>query len=84
MNNVYVKYRGHLASLTGTIEESFDAACVQDLLKLIRNQYSREAEKTARAMLITVNGESIHLLRRYKTVLAAGDIVSFFPVCDGG
>ena len=84
MNNVEVKYRGHLASLTGIVEESFDAVNVEDLLNSLKKRHSHEAEKTARAMLITVNGKSIHLLKHYKTALAPGDTVGFFPICAGG
>ena len=81
---VQVKYRGQLALLAGAATEDFDAVNIEKLLNSIRKRYSREAEKTARAMLITVNGVSINLLRQYKTVLSTGDTVSFFPICAGG
>jgi molybdopterin converting factor small subunit len=57
---------------------------VEGLLRLIRKQYGREAEKAARAMLIALNGESILLLKRYRTALKTGDKVCFFPLCAGG
>ena len=81
---VHVKYRGNLASLTGAAEEIFNARNVEDLLKSLGKRHSREAEKAARTMLITVNGENILLLRRYKTVLSEGDTISFYPICAGG
>jgi len=81
---VRVKYRGHLASLTGAAEETFDAKDVENLLKSLGKRYNWEVEKTARAMLITLNGENILLLRRYKTILAEGDTICFFPICAGG
>ena len=84
MSTVLVKYRGHLAALTGIAEENIDAEDVNGLLKSIRRQYSREAEKAARTMLITLNGKSILLLKQYKTILKSGDKVSFFPLCAGG
>ena len=84
MSRVVVKYRGHLVSLTGVKEESFDAADIKGLLNSLKSRYSREAEKAARSMLITVNGESIHLLRHYKTTLQGGDVIGFFPICAGG
>ena len=84
MSMVQVKYRGHLALLTGLKEENLNAANVGDLLKTIGKQFSPEAEKAARSMLITVNGESIHLLRLFKTSLLTGDIVGFYPICAGG
>ena len=84
MNSVRIKYRGSLAALTGTAEEILEAADVKDVLRFIRERHGREAEKSARTMLIAVNGESILLLRRYKTVLNEGDVLSFFPLCAGG
>ena len=84
MSKVTVKYRGRLASFTGLPEEAFDAADVEAVLKLLRELHGREAEKEGRTMLITINGESILLLKRYKTVLKDGDVVSFFPLCAGG
>jgi len=84
MNKVQVKYRGHLAALTGLSEETVEAGNVQDVLLSIRRRHGRDAEKSARAMLIALNGESILLLKRYKTVLKEGDVLSFFPLCAGG
>ena len=81
---VRVKYRGRLASATGAAEEIYDAKDVEGLLRSIRKRHGRETERAARAMLITLNGESILLLQRYKTALSAGDTVSFFPICAGG
>ena len=84
MKKVLVKYRGSLTFLTGTQEETLEASTVGELLKSIRKNYGREAEKTARAMLIAVNGKSILLLKRYKTALEDGDLVNFFPLSGGG
>ena len=84
MSKVLVKYRGHLAAITGTREESFDGENVGDLLRSLRERHNREAEKAARAMIIAINGESILLLKGYKTVLSEGDTISFFPLCAGG
>ena len=84
MNKILIKYRGQLTSLTGMQEESLEADNVKSVLKSIRQRHGREAEKTARAMLIALNGESILLLKHYKTVLKDGDIISFFPLCAGG
>jgi len=84
MNKVLVKYRGHLAALTGITEEFMEAVDVEGILRLVRERRGREAEKTARTMLIAVNDESILLLKRFKTVLKEGDTLSFFPICAGG
>ena len=84
MSGIRVKYRGHLATLTGVAEETLEVRDVGDALHYIRKRHGREAEKAARAMLIALNGESILLLRRYKTVLNEGDVLSFFPLCAGG
>jgi len=84
MSKVRVKYRGHLAVLTGVAEETLEAAHVEGVLRSIRERHGRGAEKAARTMLITLNGENILLLRLYKTALTEGDEVSFFPLCVGG
>ena len=84
MSKVQVKYRGQLAALTGVAEETLEAADVEGALRSIRALHGQKAEKAARTMLITLNGESILLLRRYKTALNDGDVVSFFPLCAGG
>jgi len=84
MSKVLVKYRSHLAALAGIAEEFMEAVDVEGILCLVRERHGREAEKTARTMLIAVNGESILLLKRYKTVLKDGDTLSFFPICAGG
>ena len=84
MNMVTVKYRGHLPALTGVTEETMEAHDVEGALRSIRKLHGREAEKAARAMLITVNGESILLLKSYKTALKEGDMLGFFPLCAGG
>jgi molybdopterin synthase sulfur carrier subunit len=84
MNTICVKYRGHLAALTGIAEETVEAQDVEGALRAVRKRHGRKAEKAARAMLIAVNGESIQLLQRYKTQVNEGDAVSFFPLCAGG
>ena len=84
MNKVQVKYRGHLEALIGIAGESMEAVNVEGILRSLRELHGREAEKTARSMLIALNGESILLLKRYKTTLKDGDTVSFFPICAGG
>ena len=84
MKKVTVRYRGRLASLAGTGEEIMEAADVEGLLKAISERHGREAEKTARTMIIALNGENILLLRHYKTPLKDGDVLSFFPLCAGG
>jgi molybdopterin converting factor small subunit len=84
MSMVKVKYRANLAALTGKAEETLDAVDVESLLKAIGKLHGRDAEKAARTMLIALNGESILLLKRYKTALNEGDVVNFFPLCAGG
>ena len=84
MNKILAKYRGHLTALTGIAEETMEVRDVEDVLRSLRRNHGQEAEKTARAMLIVLNGESISLLKSFKTVLKDGDVVSFFPVCAGG
>jgi len=84
MSKVRVKYRGHLAALTGIAEETIEAGDVEAVLRSIRERCGRDTEKAARTMLIAVNGESILLLKRYKTQLKEGDVLNFFPLCAGG
>jgi molybdopterin converting factor small subunit len=57
---------------------------VNDVLSFIKKQYGTEAFKLAKTMLIIVNGQSILLLKHYKTALKDGDEVGFLPICGGG
>jgi|GEM_PF-524835 len=84
MSKVCLKYRGHLAAVTGIAGETMEARDVEGALLGIRALHGRGAEKAARTMLITLNGESILLLKLYKTALKEGDVVSFFPLAAGG
>ena len=82
---VNVKYRSqHLAELAGAAREEMEAATVKDVLRNIKARCGAEAEKSAKSMLIAVNGESILHLRHYQTALREGDEVSFLPICGGG
>jgi len=81
---ITIRYRAHLAELTKTASESIDASNITDVLKHIKKQFGGEAEKTAKTMLIVVNGQSIQMLKAYKTVLKDGDEVGFLPICGGG
>jgi len=81
---VQVKYRGQLAAIAGTQIETYEAQNVEALLKSIGKRHGHKTEKAARSMLITLNGESILLLKLYKTILSEGDTISFFPICGGG
>ena len=82
--SVTVKYRSHLAELTKTAAESLEASTVKDVLRHIKAQFSAEAEKEAKTMLIAVNGQSVLHLGHFKTALKDGDEVSFLPICGGG
>ena len=84
MMSVTVKYRGELSELTGVSAESITAATVSDVLKYIKRSYGADAQKTAKRMVIAVNGKSILLLKNEKTALYDGDTVSFLPICGGG
>ena len=84
MMSITVKYRGELSELTGVSAESISAATVSDVLKHIKKGYGADACKSAKRMLIAVNGKSILLLKNEKTVLYDGDTVSFLPICGGG
>jgi len=81
---VSVKYRAHLATLTGIAGEQVEAATVKDVLRHVKLSFGAEAEKSAKTMLIVVNGESILQLSHFKTALQNGDEVSFLPICGGG
>jgi len=81
---VTVKYRAHLATLTGTAMEQIGAATVKDVLRHIKTRFGAEAEKQAKVMLVVVNGESVLQLSHFKTALKDGDEVSFLPICGGG
>jgi len=81
---VTVKYRAQLAALTKIESETIKAANIKDVLRHIRKQFGAAPEKLAKTMLIVVNGQSILLLKHFKTILKDGDEVSFLPICGGG
>ena len=81
---ITIKYRAHLAALTKKEGETTDALNVKEVLRHIRTHYGTEAEKLAKTMLIVINGQSILLLKHFKTILKDGDEVSFLPICGGG
>ena len=81
---ITVKYRAQLAAITKINSALIEAANIQDVFRHIKKQYGGEAEKLAKTMLIVVNGQSILLLKHYKTALKDGDEVSFLPICGGG
>ena len=82
--NITVKYRGELAALTKVSSENLDVSAVSDVLKHIKRTYGNDAFKTAKRMVIAVNGKSILLLKNERTALSNGDTVTFIPVCGGG
>jgi molybdopterin converting factor small subunit len=84
MSMVKVKYRGELQSVTGLKEETVEAPCVKDVLDCIKTRHGGAALKAAKSMLIVINGESILLRQRYRTLLKDGDELSFLPICGGG
>jgi len=81
---VLVKYRARLSALTGIDSEFITAANVKDVMRHIKKQFGTDAVKQAKVMLIVVNGQSILLLKHFKTALKDGDEVSFLPICGGG
>jgi len=81
---INVKYRAKLSAVINKDSESITALNIKDALKYIKKQYGAEAGKLAKTMLIAVNGQSIHLLRHFKTAFKDGDEIGFFPICGGG
>jgi molybdopterin converting factor small subunit len=81
---IRARYRAHLADITAIGEESLEASSVNEVLKHIKKSFGSMAEKTARAMIIAVNGQNILQLKVFKTPLQDGDEVSFVPICGGG
>jgi len=84
MAAVTVRCRGHLEELTHIREETISAKTVHDVIRHIKAAYGADAAKTAKIMLATINGDSIHLHSGWKSKLSDGDTVEFFPLCGGG
>jgi len=83
-SKVTIKYRADLLNAIKKENESIDAASIKDVLLYVKKQYGSDAQKLAKKMLIVVNGQSILMLKHYKTILKNGDEVSFLPICGGG
>jgi molybdopterin converting factor small subunit len=84
MAAIKAQYRGGLADTIGLREEQVEATTVNDVVKRIRTRYGKQAEKTARSMLVAVNGISILRRKVWRTRLADGDLVAFLPIAGGG
>jgi molybdopterin synthase sulfur carrier subunit len=81
---ILAAYRGSLSGLTGRKEETIPARTIRDVLDHIASAYGTAAAKSAKAMLITVNGKSCLKMKVFKTQLNDGDTVSFLPISAGG
>jgi molybdopterin converting factor small subunit len=81
---IKVTYRGALYNLTGRKEDTIPTENIRGVLEYIKKTYGAATHKTAKTMLITVNGKSILRLKLFKTQLKGGDTVSFLPICAGG
>ncbi|MDR0817186.1 MAG: MoaD/ThiS family protein [Clostridiales Family XIII bacterium] len=84
MANVTIRYRGGIADTIGLKEERTDAPDIRSVLAYIKKAHGRSAYKTARIMIIAVNGQSILLHKCYRTELKEGDEVMFLPISGGG
>ncbi len=84
MARITAVYRGDLARTIGYKSEPMVADTVRDVIRFIRKKHGRHVAKTAKSMLIVVDGVSIQLLERYRTKLNSGSEVSFLPVSAGG
>lgn len=81
---ITAEYRAEMTALCACRSEEIDAATVADVLRHIKRAYGAETYKSAKRMLITVDGESILLRKGFKTRLTDGQKVSFLPICGGG
>jgi molybdopterin converting factor small subunit len=84
MANVTIRYRGGIADSIGLREERADASDIRGVLTYIKKTHGRDIAKTAKTMIIAVNGQSILLHKCYKTALKDGDTVMFLPISGGG
>ncbi|WP_392886973.1 MoaD/ThiS family protein [Eubacterium limosum] len=81
---ITVKYFGALRALTGTVQESLEAADIKEVLVKIKAAHGKEAAAKARRCLILLNSDNVNLHNGMRTSLKIGDVVSFVPVCAGG
>jgi MoaD family protein len=84
MAHVTVTYKSEMIERIGAREEEYDASTVKDVLTQIKARHGKEVAKTAKTLLITVNGLSIQKKQHYATRLADGDTVGFYPLAAGG
>jgi molybdopterin converting factor small subunit len=84
ISHITLTYRGGLADTIGIKEESIQAGTVKDALLYIKEAHGKEAYKTAKTMVIAVNGINILKRELFKTVLEQGDKLTFLPISGGG
>ena len=81
---ITVKYFGALRALTGTAQESLEAADIKEVLAKIKAAHGKEAAAKARRCLILLNSDNVNLHNGMRTSLKPSDVVTFVPVCAGG
>lgn len=81
---VTIKYFGPTRLLAKRSGVRVEAGNVKDLLEKIAVQFEGVPLKTLRNSLIFVNGESIHKLKGFRTMLRDGDEMQIFSPVGGG
>ena len=72
------------SKLTGTAQESLEAANIKEVLAKIKAAHGKEAAAKAKRCLILLNSDNVNLHNGMRTGLKPSDVVTFVPVCAGG
>jgi len=93
---VRIRYYTTLRELAGAEEEEIELKghpTFGDLVEVVSEMYGKEAYdylhvfpggEVDPAMKFLVNGQDVHRLRGFDTVLRDGDVVAFIPAIGGG
>ncbi len=80
---VLIQYYGAIRDYTRCAEETVDAPTLGHAMDFIKARYGKEALKTMKASLLTVNGVRVETCKR-SLPLPNGAALGIFPLCCGG
>ncbi len=82
---ITIRYRGELLDAIGhPFDRVADVHTAAAAMRFLKMAYGKAIYKTAKRMLIVVNGESIALHGYFRAALQEGDELGFLPICGGG
>lgn len=80
---VKILYYGEVRTFTKCTEEQADLHTLGEAMDFVKQKYGKDALKTMRASMLTLNGVRVESLKR-SLPLPENAELGVFPVCCGG